>query len=501
MSEDQQSAGQVTAHRWSPIADLPEGWQDLCREDLRAVHSQWLSDRDLIRDEEKLRSFQEELAMHWAIETGLIERLYTAERGITVQIAKAGLEALGEFHARGKLSRDARALITDQREALEMVMDVVGGSRELTTWYVKELHQRLTLSQKTCEALDQFGTTIHVPLLKGQWKQQPNNPKRRDGSIHEYCPPERVQDEMEKLLDWHRVHEERLRDAPEVLAAWLHHRFTQIHPFQDGNGRVARALTAAVFLKADHLVLVIRDQEDRDRYLNALASADAGDLGPLVDLFADVQKADLDEAIKSLRELRGKTMVAAASSLAQRVRRITTERSEESLALMDSLTIVAKTRLAEAVAELRHAFASEGVQVEARLFEDAGRERWWYSQIVEAAKKHGYFAQLEQPRRWVSLQLRLLNGHSEDAKLVVSFHAVGRAANLNAATAFLTGKAETGDDSPGWWNITLAERPFNFGLRGFQQNDEGAQQKRVERFRDWLDHVIEAGLTKWGERL
>ena len=34
----------------------------------------------------------------------------------------------------------------------------------------------------------------------------------------------------------------------EVEAAWLHHRFTQIHPFEDGNGRVARALASLVFI-------------------------------------------------------------------------------------------------------------------------------------------------------------------------------------------------------------------------------------------------------------
>jgi|GEM_PF-6737520 len=31
---------------------------------------------------------------------------------------------------------------------------------------------------------------------------------------------------------------------PLLVAAWLHHQFVQIHPFQDGNGRVTRALVA-----------------------------------------------------------------------------------------------------------------------------------------------------------------------------------------------------------------------------------------------------------------
>lgn len=69
----------------------------------------------------------------------------------------------------------------------------------------------------------------------------------------------------------------------------MHHAFTQIHPFQDGNGRVARALASIDFIEAGLFPLVVR-REDRDVYIEALRSADAGDLGPLVRYFADVQQ-------------------------------------------------------------------------------------------------------------------------------------------------------------------------------------------------------------------
>ena len=367
---------------------------------------------------------------------------------------------------------------------------------------MKELHQRLTLSQETCEALDSFGNSVQVDLLKGQWKRQPNNPKRPDGSVHEYCPPEFVQEELERLFDWHRVHEERLRDAPEVLAAWLHHRFTQIHPFQDGNGRAARALTAAVFLKADYLVLVIRDQEHRERYFDALESADGGDLRPLVDLFADVQKTDLSDAIVSLRELRGE-VVAVAKSAAQRAKQSERERSDRLNEIMDALVGVSRMRLTECAGEVRRAFSEEGVDVEARVSDDSGKETYWYGQIVESAKKHGYYAKLDRPRRWVSLELRLPERSGCDARLVISLHAVGRAANLHAATAFLTGKAESGDEYPGWWTSVVSDEPFNFGFGaagGFVQEDRASVRKRSDRFRDWLDRVIEAGLSTWAGR-
>ena len=42
------------------------------------------------------------------------------------------------------------------------------------------------------------GRRVQVPFrLKGQWMVRSNNPRRRDGVVHQYCPPERVQDEMD----------------------------------------------------------------------------------------------------------------------------------------------------------------------------------------------------------------------------------------------------------------------------------------------------------------
>ena len=248
MTEYTLSSTPIVSHEWQPIDDLPSNWHDLCRSDLHAVHGEWVLQRSLIKDQTKLKAFQEKLALWWAIETGIIERLYKVDRGVTVQILDAGLQALGQFHAKGRLSADARALIADQSGALEMVMDLVGGSRQLTAFAIREIHHRFTLSQETSDAEDQFGNPTRIPLLKGAWKKQSNNPRRPDGSVHQYCPPEFVQDEMDQLLALHEGHAD---VCPEVEAAWFHHRFAQIHPFQDGNGRVARALTSAIFTEGE----------------------------------------------------------------------------------------------------------------------------------------------------------------------------------------------------------------------------------------------------------
>ena len=113
---------------------------------------------------------------------------------------------------------------------------------------------------------------------------------------------------------------ESLDVCAEVEAAWLHHRFTRFIPFRTAMAGSSRAGSAPSFLKADYLVLVIRDEEHREPYLDALEAADKGDLKPLVDLFADVQRSDLQEALKTIRSLRGEESVQAIEAAAAAAR-------------------------------------------------------------------------------------------------------------------------------------------------------------------------------------
>ena len=83
----------------------------------------------------------------------------------------------------------------------------------------------------------------------------------------------------------------KVRLAPEVSAAWLHHRFIQIHPFQDGNGRVARSLASLVFIRAGGFPMTIRDAgNEREKYIDSLEAADKGNLQPFISICAECQK-------------------------------------------------------------------------------------------------------------------------------------------------------------------------------------------------------------------
>lgn len=287
---------------WQPIEDLPPDWQTMAREDVHALARVWADQRQKLEHSQSFRLFLERMLRKIAIETGLIERLYIIDRGVTrILIAQGIDEALIPHGATDKATSQVVALIRDQAAAIERVFDFVGGQRDLSTSFIKQLHQLLTRNQPDTEAVDQFGNIGRVDLLRGEWKKWPNNPTRRNGTQHFYCPPEQVASQMDQLISWHLQH---LREGvgAEVEAAWLHHRFTQIHPFQDGNGRVARCLATLVFLKAGWFPLAILDEnldENRSRigYIAALEAADFGKLNPLIDLFAAAQICVFQESL------------------------------------------------------------------------------------------------------------------------------------------------------------------------------------------------------------
>lgn len=271
-----------------------EDIEDLASTELHALSAVWLERKEQLQESGEYQDFLKKLQREWAIETGIIERLYTWDRGVTEVLIEQGIEASLIAH-RGGVGRDdaenISSVIKDQYHVVEGLFAFVKGENPLSEHYIRTLHAEFTAHQEYSEAHSEDGRKLRVTLLKGAYKQKPNNPLRQNGVSHTYCPPEHVQQEMNHLMSWYGDLENN-EAPPEVLSAFLHHRFTQIHPFQDGNGRVARALASIVFLKRGLFPLVIRDS-DRKAYIGALEKADGGEMKPLCDLFARNQRGSI----------------------------------------------------------------------------------------------------------------------------------------------------------------------------------------------------------------
>jgi Fic family protein len=488
----------MAKHEWDFIKDIPENWHQLRSTELESLASIWKEQSDVLSKRDAIKHFNDCLRREWAIETGIIENLYSIDRGITQLLIEKGIEAsLIPDGSTDKPVEKILPILKDQEKVLEGLFDFVAGRRELSTSYIKELHQALTQHQETVQAVNGLGRLIEVPLQRGQWKQQPNNPTRPDGEIHEYCPPEHVAAEMDRLIEMHQEHL-RIGIPPEMEAAWLHHRFTQIHPFQDGNGRIARSLASLVFLRSGWFPLVI-NRDMREEYISALESADQGDLSSLVDIFSRAQRKALLKALSLSENILQEAfpleqMISAATDRLRARKRSHLEKMQSrAFELSKTLEDYTEERVKSIATELH----TELHGLDPRYFAEARRNDsetgfWFKKQIVEAAKELGYYADTRTYRAWVRLKIK----EDRQTELVISFHSLGvEFLGIMAASAFIEYRDRNEDEE------MTVDGPYLLNRDVFQFSYRETDQEIRRRFDPWLNEVLLLGLDQWRRQL
>ncbi|MCL5434922.1 MAG: Fic family protein [Patescibacteria group bacterium] len=143
------------------------------------------------------------------------------------------------------------------------------------------------------------GQIRNVPIIVG--KRQP------DQIIIKHNPPyhdkERIKIALDELTEWLKNTD----TSPILKAGIFHHQFVYLHPFEDGNGRVCRLLTALTLLSANYQInkyFVLDDYYDVDRslYSDSLHSADLGDKTNWLEYFTDGVKYSLQSALGRVQE-------------------------------------------------------------------------------------------------------------------------------------------------------------------------------------------------------
>lgn len=484
-------------YAWHPIEDLPDDWGDMVSTELEHLGSVWTEQSARLASTTALREFNERLAREWSIETGIIEGLYSIDRGTTQILIERGIEA--NFIEHGATDKPAELvvqIVSTHGEALEGLFSFVAGQRQLTTSYIKQLHQVITRFQDTVIGIDQFGNYVETELIRGDWKKLPNNPLRPDAYIHEYCPPEHVAAEMDHLIAMHHEHVAE-GVAAEIEAAWLHHRFTQIHPFQDGNGRIARCLASLVFLRAHYFPLVVTRQHRSD-YIAALEAADQGNLEPLVKMFVAIEKRSFLRALSlSQTVLDGYAPVRdVISSAAERLRARFQAQEEEKKAVFgfaERLKEVAHTQLDRLAQELTDSLTDINDAYRAWVDTSAAATDFWFKkQIVEVARELGYFADTQAYRSWVRMRIR----EERRTDIIVSLHSLGsQFSGVLVATAFLEHRQREDDD------VVIVDGPHTLSPEAFNFSYYDDLERLEKRFREWLRDVALLGIEMWRREL
>ena len=201
--------------------------------------------------------------------------------------------------ARGKPMRD-HIDVQGHDDAVKAVEAAVRDERGLTQEFIRNLHRVLLREPYEASALTPDGGRAKRTIRVGAYKAAPNNVRTSTGETYFFTPPERVQMEMTDLLDWVRRREEE-GEHPVILAATFHYRFVRIHPFDDGNGRMARLLMNMILIRHGYAVAIVR-QDDRERYIGELERIDrAGQLAGFIEFIASCCEHTFDLHLRAAR--------------------------------------------------------------------------------------------------------------------------------------------------------------------------------------------------------
>lgn len=422
---------------WSPI-EFDSGWNEVNTEKFDNIYPSWEKRRkELQKNEEQYKRFMEQLKRKQAIDTGIIERMYDLKKGITETFIKEGFVDSYLQHGDTNIAPDLLMhYLGDNFDAIDFIFDFVKNDRQLSISYIRELHGLITRHQETTDAIDQFGNHRKIPLKKGEFKTAPNNPIR-DNIVYHYCPPEQVASEMEHLV---RIYNHELRDVHILVkAAFLHHAFVQIHPFQDGNGRIARLLASFVLIKEGLFPLSI-DRDERSSYIDALENADKCDYQDLVDIFSNNQIISIEKALnwKIVEDASNYDSVVGALGAKLSVYR--TEKEEQPgkgiLQNMQAVFLIMRRELENYKNDLKEKLdETTNVDVSFCAPEEANAH-YFAKQITEYAKQYHYHVNLSWEKCWGCMFIAI--DKTKRYRLVVSIHHYGYDNSTFAIGAFLS---------------------------------------------------------------
>ena len=225
-----------------------------------------------------------------AFDTGALEGLYETDRGFTYSVAVQEAAWLTRLSTRDERLPD---LFEAQIKAFALTAPVADKSQPVTESWIRQVHEIVTGPQATYHASTATGWQ-DVALPKGEYKQLPNR-VRVNGGHRSFARPEETPAEMDRLAQ--NLRSAAFLDAHAVVqSAYAHYALTAVHPFADGNGRVARVLGSLYIRRPTGVPLLIW-ADQRDTYVEALKAADRGD-------HRDFTMFTFDTAVDGIRMVR-----------------------------------------------------------------------------------------------------------------------------------------------------------------------------------------------------
>jgi len=231
---------------------------------------------------------------------------------MTAEVVKSSAiegEVLDDRQVRSSLARrlgiDAGGAVPTSRAVEDVVEVLVNATRE----YDQPLSAERLFGWHA--ALFPTGRSGMRKITVGTWRpaeagvmQVVSGPMGQEKVHYEAPEATRVPDEMEVFLEWFNAVP---RTDPVIKAALAHFWFVTIHPFEDGNGRIARAIADMALARADGAAerfysMSAQIEAERHDYYAALEKSQKGDLDVTLWLtwFIECLGRSLDRAEETL---------------------------------------------------------------------------------------------------------------------------------------------------------------------------------------------------------
>lgn len=475
---------------WKYISVSPK-WLETDTSILDEIAPSWFARREVLQDNSRdYEEFMNRLKRRHAIETGIVERMYDIDKGVTETLINEGF--ISSLISHGDTNIEKNKLLShlqDHLEAVDFVFDVVKENRPLTKGFICELHHLTTRNQDYAEGRDQFGNKTKIALIKGRFKERENNPTREDGTVIMYCPPEHVDAEMDRLIELYNELVEK-HVHPLVIASWVHHAFTTIHPFQDGNGRVVRLIASLILIKYNFFPITVLREEAKTKYIEALEQADNEEPQNLVSYFAEIQRRNIEEAL-NIRDVSSTSLSEVTSIFKQKIQnkrkeqKIQYERvlSEKRLQIYE----ICNHFLNDYKERLEHEFDnSVRFYIGSGKPTDDTKQGYYYQQIVEYAIRHNYFFNRHLPKAYFIFGIDLRDGKRYE--LGITIHHYGYDDSTIAIGAFLEYKGEFFAEKPDN-TIPLNLRPHIISVK----DDIKPKEKNVHLY---LEHILTIAIAQ-----
>lgn len=153
--------------KWAAIEPLSDREKAIDLGATQPLYDSWKLARERLEKSSPagLQRFRKRLIRRLSVETGILERLYDLDRGTTEALVANGF--VEDLINRSDTDIEPGRLVDflrDQEAAIQLVIDCIAGSRDLTKDVFHELHSILTKHQDTTGAVDQLGNRLQIPL-------------------------------------------------------------------------------------------------------------------------------------------------------------------------------------------------------------------------------------------------------------------------------------------------------------------------------------------------